>query len=66
MAALWKMTSISIESPAMSAEALYAVLAMPSASPRNRNQQTIVSFSVRSQFRAAGSWRWRWQPRDYR
>ena len=38
MAALWKMTSISIESPAMSAEALYAVLAMPSA--RNRNQQT--------------------------
>ena len=32
MAALWKMTAISIESPAMSAEALYAVLAMPSAS----------------------------------
>jgi hypothetical protein len=27
--------------------ALYAVLAMPSASARNRNQQTIVSFSVR-------------------
>ena len=32
MAALWKMTPISIESPAMSAEALRAVLAMPSAS----------------------------------
>jgi len=32
MAALWKMTPISIESPAMSAEALHAVLAMPSAS----------------------------------
>jgi hypothetical protein len=31
MAALWKMTPISIESPATSAEALYAVLAMPSA-----------------------------------
>ena len=46
-AAFWKMTPISIESPAMSAEALYAVLAMPSASARNRNQQTIVSFSVR-------------------
>ena len=32
MATPWKMTPISIESPRMSAEAFYAVLAIPSAS----------------------------------